>query len=464
MPIALAIEQQCKNFKLRKMREVVIMARNKIKTLATNPQKTVADEKITGGDKNERWVLASGIFVIVIVLTLCIARKDSSESLNIRPNEVSVLFKKSTANSMETADENPGETLAHTAQAMAEVKGTVRYDQEPVSGSNVFITVSGNAGDTYEVGSGKTQKDGTFRIRGNVITLESFSPREIWIYAKGGKQGDKSLAYHGQTTLPANGQFCRRNVKIPAWALGLLPGIFFLSLWIAFVRVRQAELKRLKHSTSIILAFLFTLSVIYAISSGLNYVHTEGQEGEVLSLGYAFLFKDSYAKDAHQEWIFSFTSPKNFLNGDSSVAGIQANDHNSVSAFGAPLWVILLSVIGASISTVKLILTETKDTLDYEKEEKRFWQRIQHIVQHQFLILFSPLGAIFVYQMLVAADAIQKPTTVALAALGAGPTINYLLAKAINLSKNLVESNGSATEEATDASSDKGLLRHKSAA
>jgi len=66
--------------------------------------------------------------------------------------------------------------------------------------------------------------------------------------------------------------------------------------------------------------------------------------------------------------------------------------------------------------------------------------------------------------MLAAADAIQKPATVALAALGAGPTINYLLARAINLSKNLVESNGSATEKTTDESSDKGLVRHKTAA
>ena len=68
------------------------------------------------------------------------------------------------------------------------------------------------------------------------------------------------------------------------------------------------------------------------------------------------------------------------------------------------------------------------------------------------------------YQILVAAGAIHRPVTVALAALGAGPTINYLLAKAIHLSKNLVESNGNATKEITDESSDKGFLRHKPAA
>lgn len=216
--------------------------------------------------------------------------------------------------------------------------------------------------------------------------------------------------------------------------------------------------------------------MIYVISSGLKYVHTEGNTGEVLSLGYAFLFKDSYSADGPQEWIFSFTSPKKALNADVSAAGVPGSEtggnlltdrakmHNNLSAFGAPLWVILLSVIGASISTVSLIVRETKDTLDYENEEDKFWKRIKHIVQHQFLILFAPLGAIFVYQMLVAADAIHKPATVALAALGAGPTINYLLARAINLSKNLIDSNSSATEEATDESSDKGLLRHKTAA
>jgi hypothetical protein len=443
------------------------MARKIVKTLATDAKRSEAGKKTISGEKTERWVSALVIPAIFVVLLVCNARRDSSYSLTIYPQNVShekVPIDKAVANSTDNAPKNPDEILTRSSQTMVTVEGIVLYDLQPVSGSNVVVTMSGHAGGPYAVGSAKTKEDGTFLIHGNVITLANFSPEEIGIYAKGGDQGGEQLAYHGQTTLDTNGEFSRRNVNIPAWALALLPIIFFLSLWVAFVRARQAKWKRFKHSTSILLAFLFTLSVIYAISSGLKYVHTEGRKGELLSLGYAFLFKDSYSADGPQEWIFSFTSPKKVLNADASAGGAEANDQNNISAFGAPLWVILLSVIGASISTVKLIVRETKDTLDYEKEEKKFWQRIQHIVQHQFLILFAPLGAIFVYQMLVAADAINKPSTVALAALGAGPTINYLLARAINLSKNLVESNGSATEEGTEESSDKGLLQHRTAA
>lgn len=102
-----------------------------------------------------------------------------------------------------------------------------------------------------------------------------------------------------------------------------------------------------------------------------------------------------------------------------------------------------------SFTTVSLIVRETKETLDYQNDDKRFSARIQEIVQHQFLILFAPLGAIFVYQILVAGDAVNNSSTVALAALEAGPAVNFLLARAINLSKSLVESDGNGGDGTT---------------
>lgn len=54
------------------------------------------------------------------------------------------------------------------------------------------------------------------------------------------------------------------------------------------------------------------------------------------------------------------------------------------------------------------------------------------MVRHQFFICFAPLGAIFVYQLLVAAGSITEPVTVAFATLGAGAGLNYILVRAIN--------------------------------
>ena len=54
-------------------------------------------------------------------------------------------------------------------------------------------------------------------------------------------------------------------------------------------------------------------------------------------------------------------------------------------------------------------------------------------------MLFSPLGAIFVYQLMVAAGAVGQPITVAVAALGAGSTMNLLLDKAVLASKKALD-------------------------
>jgi hypothetical protein len=175
--------------------------------------------------------------------------------------------------------------------------------------------------------------------------------------------------------------------------------------------------------------------MIFARAAGLSQVHSQGQEREVMSLGYGFLFQGTYVAEATSAWIFSFTSP--------AAPDPEASDTKVATGFGAPLWVILLSVIGSAIATVSLLVVGTKEPLDYSAETgdalDKFRERIEQIVEHQFFILFAPLGAVFVYQMLVAAEAANKPITVAIAALGSGPVLNYLLAQAINKAKGIIQ-------------------------
>jgi hypothetical protein len=436
----------------------VIMAQNNNKNSSGNQKTIKQKKKAIRSEKTEQWVTALIIPFIVIGLLVYHSLQDSAGSLTIYPQ--TFLHERFEA-AQSGVNDRVGEHREHddyysqSSQADVTVEGIVLNDLEPVAESSVFATMIGDEGNTYAVGSARTEDSGKFRIRGNLKTLKRSVPKELVIYAKG---GNKAEHLDGHITLYVDGHLQERNVKIPSWALSILPGIFFLSLWVAFVRAKQPKWKRLKHSTSVLLALLFTLSVIYAIAAGLNFVHTEGRKDEILSLGYAFLFQDSYVDGGPEEWIFSFTLPKIWSDSNPPENGVQESgsgethrfertkSQRHIFAFGAPLWVILLSVIGASITTVSLIVRETKETLDYENEKDRFWQRIQDIVQHQFLILFAPLGAIFVYQILVAADAVNNPSTVALAALGAGPTVNYLLARAINMSKGLVEGSNNAAE------------------
>ncbi len=105
--------------------------------------------------------------------------------------------------------------------------------------------------------------------------------------------------------------------------------------------------------------------------------------------------------------------------------------------------------------TLLIIVSEIKDRPDFDKlradppdeaEVKKFREKIENIVRHQFYMLFSPLGAIFVYQLMVAAGAVGQPITVAIAALGAGSTMNLLLDKAVLASKKALDKSTSKEE------------------
>jgi len=57
--------------------------------------------------------------------------------------------------------------------------------------------------------------------------------------------------------------------------------------------------------------------------------------------------------------------------------------------------------------------------------------RIKVMLEHQFYMMFAPLGAVFVYQLLVLAEAAGSPVTVAIAAMGSGASLNKLLQVAV---------------------------------
>jgi hypothetical protein len=246
-----------------------------------------------------------------------------------------------------------------------------------------------------------------------------------WIGRRSGAEAKQELALPGFTGARY------RTVHLSAMRLVALPTIFFFSLLIPFM-MRPTKLR---HCLSLSLAVAFTLVMIAHFSLALFYVHSVVEADEVLALGFASIFQGRYAEGLPADWLASLT----LTDGNLDAVG---------HGFGAPLWVMLLSVVGAGLLTVSLVVNEISDRPDNRQELR---ERDQYIVQHQFFIFFAPIGAIFVYQLLVAAGAVAQPLTVAVAALGAGASLNYLLVLALEKVQDLFKSRKERMESLEEA-------------
>ncbi len=264
-----------------------------------------------------------------------------------------------------------------------------------------------------------------------------------------------------------------RVINLPIKELIVIGLIFTLSVAIALIPVPQGSKTTGwlvgKYLSSVFFAFLMTGFMVLYISLGLKYVNQTASnvENEILSFGVANIYKGRYVADVNEEWLISLTSPTfaKPLAIDSNNAGattipqsvgsgqlggngnpkVEQNTANLQPdkvlerGFGAPLWVLLVSVIGSALFTISIILVGIKEA-PLQLNPKQIRERIQAIVLHQFYILFSPIGAIFIYQLLVMAGAASQTSSVAIIALAAGVALNYLLAWARTRVENLVSS------------------------
>jgi hypothetical protein len=205
--------------------------------------------------------------------------------------------------------------------------------------------------------------------------------------------------------------------------------IFLISILSALIQSRPGTIvRKAQYYGTVILAFLLTLGVVVFISLGLRHVNLTGAQGDVISLGFANIYKGTYVKDLAPEWLFSLTAPwQSGAAGDALARG-----------FGAPLWALLLAVLGSGIFTIRLIVKQIRRPVAFGNNEQ-FRDRLQEVVRHQFYILFAPVGAVFVYQLLVVAGAASQPTTVAIAMLAAGLVLNSVLDRAVSAASGVVQ-------------------------
>jgi hypothetical protein len=332
--------------------------------------------------------------------------------------------------------------LVQASDSLWQIKGRV-YQQEngdPADSARVWLVLTGEGGNDYSPPSQYTKKEGEFvfdsltNIAVVPATQSSSQPvhggspasspiqykvKEIKVSAysdKTGLRGDKIIML---------GQTGTNPIAITPIQMSLLLALFVISIIIPFLPVDP----RFKYNWSLILAFLFSIVLIGFIWFGIH-ILPEFNENDVFLVGIGSIFKGTYDPGIAKDWLFSLTSKP-----DSIVPG-----------FGVPLWVVFLSVVGSSLYTLSILVSEIMNRPDFTKLKapkdeaavKVFRAKLENIVRHQFYMLFSPIGAIFVYQLLVMTKTAGEPVTVAVAALGSGLSLNILLEKAVNVTKSTI--------------------------
>jgi hypothetical protein len=206
--------------------------------------------------------------------------------------------------------------------------------------------------------------------------------------------------------------------------LGSLALIFFATLGLGLAQVAP-RFRRTKYFSLVGLCFVFTLMMIGLIAKGLRNVNASASRGDVVSLGFANVYQGTYVKDSPSEWLFSLTTPEVWKSGEATTG------------FGIPLWLLLIAVLGSGVYTIALIVKHVKDRRALDDDEA-YSERVGDLVQHQFYMLFSPLGAILVYQLMVAAGAAKVPVTVAIVVFAAGVAVNSILDKSVKALANVL--------------------------
>jgi hypothetical protein len=388
---------------------------------------------------------------------------------------------------------------AEAATKGVKVDGVVLEDTEPCKGATVVAVGTDNLGNQLRVSEMKTDDHGKFAFDLAAVPCPQVQyivsvkidakspPGRVWF--TGGKSGSIELKLQRGGIIQEFSPFYRYMILL----------LFALSLALAIFTPSEPVVVRLQHYLSIVVTCLLSVFVVLAIGQIMMLVDGLPEQRGVARLGFATIFKASYVKDVGPEWLISLTAPPSSLlstpppcdkpvvaaagqndrpatksssahasdaaaktgeaakgskseaakseevatsrpAGERAAANNNSDPGPEVTGLGAPLWVLFLGTIGAMLLTIGLIVQQL-DLSDIvgEGEGTRADQRkrLQSYVQHSFFVLFAPFGAIFVYQLAVAAKAANGPLIVGIIALGTGPTLQLLLERAVQSAKDL---------------------------
>ncbi|PKB79027.1 MAG: hypothetical protein BZY88_15475 [SAR202 cluster bacterium Io17-Chloro-G9] len=237
----------------------------------------------------------------------------------------------------------------------------------------------------------------------------------------------------------------------PFWLLPI-PVIFVLIIFVAIVQVPTPNDRKWKYYLIIFLSFIFTFATLGYTIVGLSTIPDVGAHSEVLSIGFLNVFYDTYVSGVDKAWLVTLTSEASQIN-----TALPLFDPGDVAAaaplvlpatgLGAPLWVIFLSVTGSVSFTTVFLVTQIQSRgvfADGQENERAYRERIHQIAMHLVYTIFSPLGAVFVYQMLVMGKAASLNVTVGLVAMASGLGINFLLDAGYKMMSKAIGNTGTA--------------------
>ncbi len=340
------------------------------------------------------------------------------------------------------------------------ISGAVTDDGELALESHVMVVLRDNAGNQFPAEYDATDGKFSFEIKQLFDSALSAPPAVDVIEISARRQALEVWSSTASLELHLSG-LTRANWKqATARPFTFVLGLFLFTALVTIVRLRRPIWNQLKYYLCISLALLFTISMVYLI--GVTSLElSNASKDHPPPLGFAYVYFDSYVKDAPNDWNFSLTAPATIpapkvsepstdITSTTAAAALRAIDHsNPATGFGAPFWVLMLSVIGSGLYTIKLVVDNVRKGSTYTEVEVR--STAADIIQHQFYILFSPLGSIFVYQTLLLAGIGTKPLTIAIAALASGIALNVVLKKAWDAVAKILQNDQPSDDQNGDA-------------
>ena len=377
----------------------------------------------------------AAVWILIIVVAVCAAVYYSmvpGDKLNV----------------FATAEQHP-DTTSNTRPYT--VRGHVMTTDGPTA-ARVWAIAADDHGNrlTFTTRSGYAAADGSFELARIPEKLNGEAPTvSICVYAIVPAMAQGAPPLTGKDMHVIINKQESRLIQLPPQVFLLLLIIFALSILIGVFQVAKNEvsLRKTRYYAMTLLAISLMGSMVAYLAAGFTYVNSVGKREDILSVGFANIFKGSYAKGVPEEWVFSLTAPAGLNQTPTAPTDPKkpASGPEVTRGFGAPFWVLMMSVLGGCLFTLSLLVKQVKTPVDFT-DCSGYHIRLEEILRHQFYVLFSPVGAIFVYQLLVAAEMVSNPVTVALASVAAGVGLNLIMDRALETIEGvLARSRASAT-------------------
>jgi hypothetical protein len=228
-----------------------------------------------------------------------------------------------------------------------------------------------------------------------------------------------------------------------SWVLAIPFGCFLLTMLLFVAASLNLDVAWIAYYLGLAFSLLLTACMVWSIADAINTFNTSVPRGQVRTLGFLTIFEGTYIEGSGKEWLVSLTYPSSPLPTDPSskpptdppskpsTDRAPAATATVVHSLGAPFWVIFLAVLGAGLLTIVTVIGGVSDPPPFDPVDKaKYGERMRAILEQQFFVMFAPLSGIFIFQLLLLAGAAKEPVTVATIILGAGATLNALLARA----------------------------------